>query len=302
MTSVFAVWRLTTSSSQVWVAAETRVAPRPPHRSRRASFSHRALIEGQTQSAFGAWQTNPAPMRRLAASVTCLIRRSVRDMRCLSPSLMRLDLLPVEDFTHRALRHFRQGDNCLCARKGQGRHGLGVKAHGLAMTALGYLEPRRAQMPRDRTGKAKELGLVNSVQTVVDGVAAASLGGLAQADATIVADAARAQKRFLARWKENKANGRELDGAVKCKPVLCVNTGITYPSIGQAARHTGYSACRISAACNGRGSRSAFADGLEFRFAEIVPAIEKAAGPDARSTMRECRLRRLEPAVQTCEV
>jgi hypothetical protein len=36
------------------VAVETRVTPRPPHRSRRASFSHRALIEGQTQSAFGA--------------------------------------------------------------------------------------------------------------------------------------------------------------------------------------------------------------------------------------------------------
>ena len=69
------------------VAVGTRVAPRPPHRSRRASFSHRALIEGQTQSAFGAWQPNPAPMRRLAASVTCLIRRCVRDMRCLSPSL-----------------------------------------------------------------------------------------------------------------------------------------------------------------------------------------------------------------------
>jgi Winged helix-turn helix len=186
--------------------------------------------------------------------------------------------------------------------KEKGRHGLAVKAHGLAMTALGYMEPRRARMPRDRTGKAKELGLVNSVQTVVDGVAAAGLGGLAQAGATIVADAAGAQKRLLARWKENKANGRELNGAVKCKPVLCVNTGITYPSIGQAARDTGYSACRISAACNGRGSRSTFVDGLEFRFAEIAPAIEKAAGPDARSTMRERRLRRLGPAVQTCEV
>ena len=80
-------WFQATAECRLLVAVETRVAPRPPHRSRRASFSHRALIEGQTQSVFGAWQPNPAPMRRLAASVTCLIRRCVRDMRCLSPSL-----------------------------------------------------------------------------------------------------------------------------------------------------------------------------------------------------------------------
>ena len=69
------------------VAVGTRVAPRPPPGSRRAAFPHRALIGGRTSSVFGTWQSIPAPMRRLAASVTCLIRRCVRDMRCLLPSL-----------------------------------------------------------------------------------------------------------------------------------------------------------------------------------------------------------------------
>jgi formylglycine-generating enzyme required for sulfatase activity len=38
------------------VAVGTIIADRPPHRSRRAAFPHRALVEGRTQSAFGAWQ------------------------------------------------------------------------------------------------------------------------------------------------------------------------------------------------------------------------------------------------------
>jgi hypothetical protein len=38
-----------------WVAVGNRVAPVPPHRSRRAAFPHRAPAEGQTRSKVGAW-------------------------------------------------------------------------------------------------------------------------------------------------------------------------------------------------------------------------------------------------------
>jgi hypothetical protein len=160
---------------------------------------------------------------------------------------------------------------------------------GLAMTALGYMDPRRARMPRDRTGRAKELRLVNSMQTVIDSAAAAGLGALAHAGAAIAADAVGASERLCAHWKENLANGRELNGAIKRKPVVCVNTGVIYPSISKAALATGYPASRISAACNGR-HKSAFVDGLEFKFAEAIPAIEKAAAPHAREAMRKRRL------------
>ena len=58
------------------------VTPVPPHRSRRAAFPHRAPIEGQTRSR--VWTP---PIRRLAASVTCLFRYWARGMRRRSPSL-----------------------------------------------------------------------------------------------------------------------------------------------------------------------------------------------------------------------
>lgn len=45
---------------------EVSVTRHLPHRSRRAAFPHRALVEGQTRS----WVWTP-PIRRLAASVTC---------------------------------------------------------------------------------------------------------------------------------------------------------------------------------------------------------------------------------------
>ena len=69
------------------VAVGTRIAPRPPHRSRRALLTHRALIEGQTRSAFGVLGTHTAPIRGLAASVTCHNRRCVRDIRRCLPFL-----------------------------------------------------------------------------------------------------------------------------------------------------------------------------------------------------------------------
>jgi hypothetical protein len=68
-------------------AVGTRIAPRPPHRSRRALLTHRALIEGRTRSAFGVLGTHTAPIRGLTASVTCHIRLCVRDMRCCLPFL-----------------------------------------------------------------------------------------------------------------------------------------------------------------------------------------------------------------------
>jgi hypothetical protein len=39
----------------LFVAVGNRVTPVPPHRSRRATFPHRALAEGQTRSKVGAW-------------------------------------------------------------------------------------------------------------------------------------------------------------------------------------------------------------------------------------------------------
>ena len=67
------------------VAVGTAVARRPPRRSRRAAFPHRAPVSGRTRSAFGVWGTHAAPIRGLAASVTCLVRRCVRSMCCNSP-------------------------------------------------------------------------------------------------------------------------------------------------------------------------------------------------------------------------
>src|SRR6201994_1257787 len=63
-------------------AVGNRVTPVPPHRSRRAAFPHRAPIEGQTRSR--VWTP---PIRRLAASVTCLFRSWARGMRPPPPSL-----------------------------------------------------------------------------------------------------------------------------------------------------------------------------------------------------------------------
>ena len=62
------------------------VTQHPPRRSRRALLTHRAPVSGQTRSAFGVLGTHAAPIRGLAASVTCTIRLCVRCMRRNSPS------------------------------------------------------------------------------------------------------------------------------------------------------------------------------------------------------------------------
>ena len=69
------------------VAVGTVIAHRPPRRSRRAAFPHRAPVEGRTRSSFGTVTVLPASIRRLAASVACKARHRVRSMRCRSPSL-----------------------------------------------------------------------------------------------------------------------------------------------------------------------------------------------------------------------
>src|SRR6516165_1039076 len=63
---------------------EVPVARHLPHRSRRAAFLHRALVEGQTPSTRGFC---PCCWRRLATSVTCESRLRVRCMRRRLPSL-----------------------------------------------------------------------------------------------------------------------------------------------------------------------------------------------------------------------
>src|SRR3954453_11867485 len=69
------------------VAVGTEVTSRPPRRSRRAAFPHRAPVEGQTRPAFGAWAAHPVPVRGLRPSGTCRFPRCVRGMRWPSPFL-----------------------------------------------------------------------------------------------------------------------------------------------------------------------------------------------------------------------
>src|SRR3954454_19426119 len=69
------------------VAVGTEVTSRPPRRSRRAAFPHRAPVEGQTRPAFGAWAAHPVPVRGLRPSGTCRFRLCVRGMRWPSPFL-----------------------------------------------------------------------------------------------------------------------------------------------------------------------------------------------------------------------
>ena len=70
---------------QKCVAVGTEVTSRPPRRSRRAAFPHRAPVEGQTRPAFGAWA--PVPIRGLRPSGTCWFRLCVRGMRWPLPFL-----------------------------------------------------------------------------------------------------------------------------------------------------------------------------------------------------------------------
>ena len=69
------------------VAVGTEVTSRPPRRSRRAAFPHRAPAEGQTRPVFGAWAAHPVPVRGLRPSGTCRFRLCVRGMRWPSPFL-----------------------------------------------------------------------------------------------------------------------------------------------------------------------------------------------------------------------
>ena len=69
------------------VAVGTGVTSRPPRRSRRAAFPHRAPVEGQTRPAFGAWAAHPVPVRGLRPSGTCRFRLCVRGMRWPLPFL-----------------------------------------------------------------------------------------------------------------------------------------------------------------------------------------------------------------------
>ena len=65
----------------------TEVTSRPPRRSRRAAFPHRAPVEGRTRPAFGAWAAHPVPVRGLRPSGTCQFRHCVRGMRWSLPFL-----------------------------------------------------------------------------------------------------------------------------------------------------------------------------------------------------------------------
>ena len=69
------------------VAVGTEVTSRPPRRSRRAAFPHRAPAEGQTRPAFGAWAAHTVSPRGAMPRGTCLVRLCVRGMRRHRPLL-----------------------------------------------------------------------------------------------------------------------------------------------------------------------------------------------------------------------
>lgn len=65
------------------------------------------------------------------------------------------------------------------------------------------------------------------------------------------------------RVDQNKENSHCHDEA---KPVVCIETGITYPSIKEAARQTGLNKCKISKVC--RGIKYTMTGGYHWKFAE----------------------------------
>ena len=66
--------------ANVVVAVGTGVTSRPPRRSRRAAFPHRAPAGSQTWSMFGAWAAHTVSTRGPMPQGTCLIRLCVRGM------------------------------------------------------------------------------------------------------------------------------------------------------------------------------------------------------------------------------
>ena len=97
------------------VAVGTEVTSRPPRRSRRAAFPHRAPVEGQTRPAFGAWAAHPVPIRGLRPSVTCRFRRCVRGMRWPLPFLRPAAFPPRSPSSARRPTLF-EASSVLCSR------------------------------------------------------------------------------------------------------------------------------------------------------------------------------------------
>jgi hypothetical protein len=71
----------------VVVAVGTGVTSRPPRRSRRAAFPHRAPAGSQAWSMFGAWAAHTVSTRGPMPQGTCLIRLCVRGMHRHRPLL-----------------------------------------------------------------------------------------------------------------------------------------------------------------------------------------------------------------------
>src|SRR5690242_6559571 len=73
--------------ADVDVAVGTGVTSRPPRRSRRAAFPHRAPAGSQAWSMFGAWAAHTVSTRGPMPRETCLVRLCVRGMRRHRPLL-----------------------------------------------------------------------------------------------------------------------------------------------------------------------------------------------------------------------
>jgi hypothetical protein len=78
------------------VAVGTRIAARPPRRSRRAAFPHRAPVLGDTIAPFGVWGTHAVAQQDRAGAGDTPVRCCARGMPCrpVSPRPGRLPSIP----------------------------------------------------------------------------------------------------------------------------------------------------------------------------------------------------------------
>lgn len=66
------------------------------------------------------------------------------------------------------------------------------------------------------------------------------------------------------RWATRKEQGNNRSGKdIRSKPVLCVETGIIYPSARECGRQTGFTQANISGCCNGKQKT---ANGYHWRY------------------------------------
>src|SRR3954447_22394457 len=134
-----------------WVAVGAGVTSRPPRRSRRAAFPHRAPVEGRTRPAFGAWAAHPVPGsgRREHASSGTVSGACVGPCPSFDPSLHALRHQPVGRCCSRFHRYYTASSYLpirLRLLTFPNRPGIAVA------TAGGMRSPRFRRVPFGRNG------------------------------------------------------------------------------------------------------------------------------------------------------